>query len=60
VFWELFFLFVGFFFFPFSSIVYMHLSLRQEAQPPCLSRIFSFICWLFFLLFFYIVHMFNY
>jgi len=38
----------------------MHLSLKQEAQPPCLLGVFSFICWLFFLLFFYVVHMLNY
>jgi len=56
VFWELFLLFFGFFFL-LSSIVYMHLSLGQEAWPPCLLGDFSFICWLFFLLFSYIVYM---
>jgi hypothetical protein len=31
--------------------------LGQEARPPCLLGVFSFICWLFFFLFSYIVYM---
>jgi hypothetical protein len=42
--------------FSFSSIVYMHLNLGQETQPPCFLEVFSFICWLFSLLFYYIVY----
>ncbi len=44
----------------FFLIFVLLLVLGQEAQPPCLLGVFSFICLLFFLLFSYIVHMLKY
>jgi hypothetical protein len=58
VFWELFLLFVGSSF-SFPSIVCMHLNLSQEAWAPCLLGVLKKNCWLFFLMFSYIVYMFT-